>query len=107
MTQEVTLVLLVFALAWLTEAFVEYVFGYLFGLFEVLKPYKVALPYIALAVGIGLCFYYASDLIVLITNQTATPVGIVLTGFLVSRGAGFVNDFLSFLTGKMKQSLWA
>lgn len=92
---------LTFALAWLIEAFVEYVFGYVLDQWESTKPYKKWLPYIALAAGVALCFYYNASLIAIITNEVEA-VGIALTGFLVSRGAGFLNDFLSFLGGKMK-----
>jgi len=101
--QPYQLIVLVFALAWLVEAAVEYLVGYLVSeVFPALEPYKVALPYVALAVAIPLAFYYQTDLITLITEVEPTWVGIALTGFLISRGAGFVNDFLSFLGGKMK-----
>lgn len=95
-------VALAFALAWIVEAFVEYVFGYVLDQWEGTKKYKVWLPYISLAAGIGLCFYYNASLIALIIGETE-PVGVALTGFLISRGAGFLNDFLSFLGGKMKK----
>jgi hypothetical protein len=95
-------VTLVFALAFLVEASVEYLVGKLADRFPKLGEYKFLLPYVALAVSIPLAFYYQVDLITLITGELPTPVGIVLTGFVMSRGAGFVNDFLTFLTAKLK-----
>jgi hypothetical protein len=88
-------------MAWLVEAFVEYFVGKLADQFPALGAYKWTLPYVAAAVAVPLAFYYQIDLISLITTALPTWVGIVLTGLLISRGAGFVNDFLSFLGGKM------
>ena len=96
------LILLVFALAWLLEAAVEFLIGKLADQFPALGAYKWLLPYVSLAAAIPLAWYYQADLITLITETEPTWVGIGLTGFLISRGAGFVNDFLSFLGGKMK-----
>jgi len=93
------LIALSFALAWLTEAAVEYLIGYLADVFEKLKPIKPFLPYVALAVAEGLVFYYQIDLLTVIPDVNITPIGIALTGFIVSRGAGFVNDFLTFIKG--------
>ena len=97
-----TLVTLVFALAWLVEAAVEYLVGYLADIVTWLKGIKPFLPYFALAVAEFVAFYYKVDLLTLIPGIVVTPVGIALTGFLISRGAGFVNDFLTFLSGKLQ-----
>jgi len=97
-----TVIVLTFALAWLVEAFVEYFVGKLADQFPKLGAYKWVLPYVAVVVAVPLAFFYTIDLITLITGADPTWVGITLTGLLISRGAGVVNDFLSFLSGKMK-----
>lgn len=96
-----TLIALAFVLAWLVEAAVEYLVGYLADVVPSLGSVKPFLPYVALAVAEFVVFYYQVDLLTLIPGVALTPVGIALTGFLVSRGAGFVNDFLTFLSGKL------
>ncbi len=96
-----SLITLVFALAWLVEAAVEYLVGYLADVVPALYPLKPFLPYVALAIAEFVAFYYQVDLLTLIPGVALSPVGIALTGFLVSRGAGFVNDFLSFLSEKL------
>ena len=100
MTQ-VSMITLVFALAWLVEAATEYLLGYLTEIVPWLKPVKPFLPYAALAVAEFTAFYYQVDLLTLIPGVVITPVGVAFTGFLVSRGAGLVNDFISFIQGKM------
>ena len=97
-----TVIALTFAMAWLVEAFVEYFIGKLADQFPKLGAYKWTLPYVAVVVAVPLAFFYKIDVITLVTGSASTWVGITLTGLLISRGAGVVNDFLSFLTGKMK-----
>ena len=74
-----------------TEGTVEYILGTLFDKLEKLTPYKWTLMYASLGLGIFLAFYYALDIVVMF-GKPETPVGIVLTGIVMGRGANFVND---------------
>ncbi len=96
-----------FALAFLTETFVEYFFGIPMDHYEKLKPYKWLLMYVAAGVGIFLALFYKLDLIAIISRFAAqvsgmataldepSVPGMVLTGMAIGRGANFVHDFLS------------
>ena len=74
-----------------TEGAVEYILGTLFDKVESLTPYKWALMYASLAAGIFLAFYYSLDMVTLF-NIDATPVGTVMTGIVMGRGANFVSE---------------
>ena len=74
-----------------TEGAIEYIFGTLFDKIEKLTPFKWTLMYLSLALGIFLAFYFALDIVTLF-GQPETPVGIILTGIVMGRGANFVND---------------
>lgn len=96
----VYIVVLALVLASLVEGFTEYIFGTAFEKFTKLQPYKWLLMYISLIVGIGLMFYYQLDLIALIANMAGaslpvTPVGLVLSGLVIGRGANYANDFVT------------
>jgi len=83
-----------------TEGTVEYVLGTPFDKFPVLTPFKWLLMYVSLALGIFLAFYYALDMVALL-GKPMTPVGMVLTGIVMGRGANFVSDVWSrFLVKK-------
>lgn len=89
-----------FALAFLAESLVEYIFGTLFDKVPKLEPYKWALMYVALLVGVGMAFYYSLDLIALISQELGgvVPVswfGILMTGLIVGRGSNFLHEFVS------------
>lgn len=94
-----------FALAFLTETLVEYIFGSPMDKIEKLKQYKWMLMYISAGVGIGLALFYQLDLIAVISHFTPvqtvvaldnpTVVGEVLTGLVLGRGANYLSDFLS------------
>lgn len=95
-----TLLAIAFALAFLTESFVEYLFGIPMQKIALLQPYAWVLNYIALVVGVGMAFYYGIDLIALIAQAAggawgSTPVGIVLTGMVIGRGSNFLSDFVT------------
>lgn len=88
-----------FALAFLTESLTEYLFGIPFDRLPKLKPYRWLLQYLAAGVGVSLSLYYVLDLIALIAQLAGgvlpvTPVGMVLTGLIIGRGANYLNDFL-------------
>jgi hypothetical protein len=94
------------ALAFLVEAGVEYVFGTPFDKIPRLSPFKWLLMYLGLAVGIGVTFHYQLDLAALILEESPTWVGILLTGSLIGRGAGFVNDFWQKYLISKKPPTW-
>lgn len=86
-------------LSFLVEALVEYVFGGLFDNVPVLKPYKWALMYIALAAGVVGAFVYQFDVINLLSIWLETPIdihpfGIALTGLGIGRGSNFIHDLI-------------
>lgn len=100
LTSVVWVVVLALVLATLVEGFVEYIFGTLFDKVPKLAGYKWALMYLSLLVGVGLAFYYAIDMVSLIANNAGgavavTPVGIILSGLIIGRGANYINDFVS------------
>ena len=89
-----------FTLAFITESFVEYIFGIPMKKVPKLEKYIWTLNYIALVVGVGLAFYYTVDLISLVAELAGgkvgiTPVGIALTGMIIGRGSNFLNDFVT------------
>lgn len=97
-----------FALAFLVESTVEYVFGELFEhLPEKIKAQKWALRYLALLVGVGVAWYWQIDLIAAIARIVAylinplsdyvwlvSPLGVVLSGIGIGRGAVYLHDWL-------------
>lgn len=89
------IMLLALALAFLTESMVEYLFGQLADHIEKLTPFKWALMYIAALAGVGLAFYYRLDLLALIGNLEASPVGFLLSGLIIGRGANYLHDFVT------------
>lgn len=98
-----------FALAFIAESGTEYIFGTPMSKIEKLAPYTWALMYVGLAAGVGMAWYYQLDLIALIQQfageQTgalaadqvvsATPLGVILSGLVVGRGANFLHQFVS------------
>lgn len=100
-------VVLALVLATLVEGFVEYIFGTLFDKIPALSAHKWALMYISLIAGVAVAFYYGIDLISLIANNAGgqlsnTPVGILLSGLIIGRGANYINDFVSRWFAKPK-----
>jgi len=94
------LLAITFALAFLAESLVEYIFGTLFDKLPALAPYKWTLMYVALVVGVGMAFFYGLDLIALISQEAggqvgASWLGILLTGLVVGRGSNFLHEFVS------------
>lgn len=74
--------------------FVESVTEYFFSGVEVLKPY---LHWIALALGVIICVLYGIDIFKMLLNiESPVPyVGMILTGIIISRGANYLNDFVT------------
>ena len=86
-----------------TEGLVEYVLGTLFDKIEKLAPFKWTLMYASLAVGIALAFYYGLDVVNIGLGLPFSPVGIILTGVVMGRGANFVNDIWQRFFGTFNQ----
>lgn len=95
----------VFALAFLCEGVVEYLFvdmvKYLCAILDkwigvAADPAKV-IKLVAVMVGVGLCFAYSIDLITLLglgLTSVYPWVGYVLSGIVIGRGSNYLNDFL-------------
>ena len=92
---EVQLLALSFALAFLTESFVEYFIGQWFDKIPKLIPWKWCLLYVSAIVGVLLSIFYKLDLISLIIGNPITTVGMVLTGLAIGRGSNFLHQFVS------------
>ena len=90
-------IMLIIALAIVTEALVEY--GKSIGKAIVGNDKKAAVTQIAaIIVSVLLCFSAGADLFQVVGIAFAWPgVGTVLTGILGSRGANYLSDFLSKL----------
>jgi hypothetical protein len=90
-----------FALAFLVETLVEYIFGTPMDKVPKLKPYKWILMYVALVIGVLLVLFYKIDLIALIQAvikeeaPNVTLVGMILTGLAVGRGSNYLHQFVS------------
>jgi uncharacterized membrane protein AbrB (regulator of aidB expression) len=104
--QITVLIAVAFSLSFLTESFVEYLFGTVFDKVVKLAQYKWLMMYVAALVGIGLALYWKIDLIAVIANGVAqmtnnepawkvSIVGQVLTGITIGRGSNFLHDFLA------------
>ena len=90
----VQIMLLALALAFLTESMVEYLFGQAVDHLPALAAWRWSLMYIAAIVGVFLAFYYRLDLLALI-GGAATPVGYAFSGLIIGRGANYLHDFVS------------
>lgn len=85
---------IIFAFASLNESIIEY----LFGNFKPLHPY---LPLIALATAIFLSFTYQINIFAsLLGLESNSPfLDFILSGFIISRGSNFLNDFVKKVLG--------
>lgn len=101
----------VFALAFLCEAIVEYLFADLVTWLCNLVQGKVGIPtsptkvmkFVAAAVGIALCFGYSIDLMAILGLGLVPmhpAIGIVLSGIVIGRGSNYLNDFLGLTNRK-------
>lgn len=72
----------------LNESIIEYMFGSIIKI----RPY---IPLISLGTGIFLAFAYQINIMhILLNTQSAfPPLDFILSGFVISRGSNFVNDF--------------
>lgn len=85
---------LVFAFSTLNESIIEYLFGNV----KALHPY---LPLLALASAIFLTFTYQINIFsMLLGLESGNPfLDFLLSGFIISRGSNFVNDFVRRVLG--------
>ena len=93
---------IVFLLTFLIEAFTEYIFGTVFDKVPKLQPFKWLLMYLAMVFGVLLCFFYKIDLISILAKAlnipeyaNVTAVGIILSGLSVGRGSNFLHQLVS------------
>lgn len=85
-----------------TEGVVEYLLGTIFEKFAKLTPYSWVLKYVSALVGIGLAFFYRLDAISLV-GLPVSPVGTIITGVFVGRGANFINDLFELIKSWTKK----
>jgi hypothetical protein len=94
----IAILVIVFLLAWMGEALVEYFIG--IPLSKSKFAYlSWALIYVAAAVGLIGAFVYQLDLIHIIAEQLglAIPInyfGLIITGLSIGRGANFIHDLV-------------
>lgn len=83
-----------FAFSTLNESIIEYFFGSI----TVLRPY---LPILALAIAVFLTFTYQINIFSsLLGIQSNNPIlDFLLSGFIISRGSNFINDFVRKVLG--------
>lgn len=79
-------------LAVLVERLTEAVFGTPFDKFEKLTPYKWALMYLGLGVGVAVAWFGNLDLIAELAGVQLGVLGIVLTGLSLGGGANLLHQ---------------
>jgi hypothetical protein len=95
---------IVFALAFFAEGFMEYLVMPLIQWLALklkVKPDQVP-KYASAAIGVGLSFYYRLDIIALLAKMAGdeahaglTTLGIIITGVLMGRGSNYLHQFVS------------
>ena len=90
-------IVLIFTLAIIVEALVEY--GKSIGKAVLNGGWKIAVTQLtAMAVAVLLCFMTGGDLFVAVGIRFVWPwLGNFLTGIIISRGANYVSDFVKKL----------
>lgn len=102
---------ILFVLAFIVETLVEFLFGWLFDKLPALTPYKQALRYIAVLIGVVGTFLYnldllhiSSQIIAAIAPEGAQPVPLILpitwygkavTGIAIGMGSSYFHQFVS------------
>lgn len=82
---------LLVTLAGILNRVVEYTIGTAFDKIEKLKPFRWALMYLVLALGVLSAFQFDLDMLV-IFDFPASGLGRILTGIILSGGANLIND---------------
>ena len=93
--ENVKILALAFALAFVVESMVEYIFGRIIQQFPKLEGLRFFLPYLALAAGVGVAFFYRIDLFALILEDVPSWLGVLLSGLGIGRGAEWLHGFVS------------
>jgi hypothetical protein len=99
MLSVLSILAVIFLLAFLTESLVEYLFGAVIDHVPALQPYNWTLMYVAAAVGVAGAFIYQFDLIHLLGDFVEAPIpvhwfGVLLTGLAIGRGAQYLHDLV-------------
>jgi hypothetical protein len=82
---------IIFALAFLTEGLTEYLFA------DLLFKNKKYLKYVSALIGVGLCLCYKVDALSLFFSLSPqyAILGQIFTGIALGRGANFLHDLYS------------
>lgn len=92
--------LLILALAFIVQSLTEALFGRVMDHFPVLQPFKWALVYLAVVVGILGSFVYQFDFMYLLGRFADSPLdktnyGMVITGISIGMGASYIHQLIS------------
>lgn len=92
----------IFAIAFLVETLVEFLFGTLFDKVPKLTKYKWTLMYAAVLIGLIGTFHYHFDLIAILGQfvKASPPVpvswyGETVTGIAIGKGSNYLHQFIS------------
>lgn len=97
------IIVLIFALAYLVETQTEFLFSDLFKLILPNVAPKLPMKFIAVALAIGLAFFYKLDLIYLLAQflevqwqpfMAVTIPGTIATGIGIGKGSNYLHDFV-------------
>ena len=94
----------ILVLATIAEAIVEHIFAPILDArdpnemepepVQVLNWKALALRYVSVLIGVGLCLLYQVDLLAYFDLVSPWPfAGWIITGILIGRGANFIHDF--------------
>lgn len=112
MVEPLGILVVILSVAFLVETLTEAVFSPLFEKIPGLAPYRWALAYIALAVGLAGAFIYGFDLISILSHYvtriqaavdplgeypTIEPnwFGEAITGLAIGKGSNYIHQFIS------------
>lgn len=80
--------------AFVVRSLVEYLVGHLIDAMPKLEWTKKALPFLALAGGLGFAYWYNLDFFAVMRSLQPDAVGVFLTGTLIGQGAEVVHKFV-------------
>lgn len=85
----------------LLATLIEGTITYLFGKTRDEQPPREWLKYVALVLGIAVSFAYEIDIIAMTGSVSKYPfVGFIISGFIIGRGANYINDIISKIRGQ-------
>jgi len=99
MLSVLSILAVIFLLAFLTESLVEYLFGAIVEHVPALDPYRWLLMYVAAGVGVTGSFIYQFDLLHLLGDYVSAEIpvhwfGVLLTGLSIGRGSNYLHDLV-------------